>query len=107
MGSIAHYQDWHKGRLSIKKTGQEFYSRFDTPEDQDIIITIDYLNKRKSPYGCPHKNFHFNIYIIEGGSVVKGPLNVSGQTGHGLVEFSAKKGKNYKFLVINWGDTTA
>ena len=80
--------------------------RFETPEDQDVIITLDYQNSRQIAYGCKMPELFYNLYIIAGNKLVMPAKAINKQIAHSMLKFKAKKGTKYIILVANWKDTT-
>lgn len=104
--NIAHYQKWHTSDVHVKGTGKKFMKSFSTPIDQEIVLTVDYLNKKKIPHGCPIPSLYYNIYIVANGKVEGKPTPVNKQIAHGMKKFKAKKGVKYYALIVNWKDAT-
>jgi len=71
--NIANYQAWHTSSANVKGKGKKFMKRFTSEEDQDIVVAVDYLNKRKLAYGCNMPNVFYNIYIIKGRKLLGKP----------------------------------
>lgn len=103
--SILMYQKWHTQRKNIKGKGKKFNTSITSKADQEIVITLDYQNKRQVPRGCKMPNVFYNFYIY-GEIPGKGPkpTPVSRQTGYGSHSFIAKAGKKHRLLIINWAN---
>jgi len=80
--------------------------RFETPKDQEIILSVDYQNARQIPYGCKMPNVFYNIYIVANNKLVMRGKAVNKQVAHGMVKFNAKKGTKYIVMLVNWKDTS-
>lgn len=82
--NIAHYSNWHTSHINVKGTGKKFMRRFETPVDQDIIISVDYQNERQIPYGCKTPDVFYNIFIVADNKLVQSGKAVNKQIAHGM-----------------------
>jgi hypothetical protein len=104
--NIAHYSNWHTSHINVKGTGKKFMRRFETPVDQDIIISVDYQVDRQIPFGCKTPDVFYNIYIVADNKLVVSGKAVNKQIAHGMTTFQAKKDKTYIVLIVNWADAS-
>lgn len=104
--NVAEYAGYHASHERVTGTGKKFVRRMTTPVDQDVVVTVDYLNNKKVPHNCALPDLYYNIYIIANRKLVVKPKPVNQSIAHGMQRFKAKAGEKYALLVVNWRDTT-
>jgi hypothetical protein len=96
---------WHKSSTeSDNSRGKSWKFDFDNTVEQELILTMDYINDKMYPTGCYKPNYQYNILVIDKqGQVIKKEA-VSTKLSYGMVHFSKLKPGAYTIKVMNFGD---
>lgn len=69
-------------------------------------MTLDATEPIMNPSGCQPKKVNYNVYLMnsEGKQIVTKPIATN--VGYGSLHFDSLPKGTYKFITINWGDTS-
>jgi len=85
------------------RTGDSFEYYMMVPEDQKVILTVDYGSPRLLTASCPNPKwyFNYNLYVNDNNGDQIAHEAISSQHGYGHAIMDLKAGE-YPIKVMNW-----
>lgn len=98
-------KQWQTSSIeSDNSRGKSWTFNFENKVEQELVLTLDYINNKMIPAGCYKPNYQFNIMVIDKLGQVMKKEAVSTELSYGMVHFPKLKPGAYTIKVVNFGD---
>jgi len=99
-------EKWKKESLAQEgQSGKSMDFYLQNPKDQQVIISLDYLNPRMIPNACPQPSVHYNLYLSDQDGKNLDAAGISRQAAYGHINIDELAKGDYRVKVVNWGET--